>query len=100
MRFSIAALETRYSSPCGIGSLFSSQGLTARFFSQNGVMSQTRSRTIGIDGGASTVTLPPTVKRSSLLLQARWAWPFTHIAHDPQMALRHAQRTAKLSSCV
>src|SRR5579872_1676717 len=98
IRFSIAALGTRYSSPGGTGCLFSSHGRTARFFSQNGAMSQARSRMTGIDGGASTVTVPSRAYSASLLLHAKRAWPFTHIAHEPQIALRQAQRTTRLSS--
>ncbi len=48
----------------------------------------------GMDGGDSTRVLPSLVNSCSLLLQARFAWPLIHIAHEPQIALRQAQRTA------
>src|SRR5579859_803421 len=99
MSSSIAALGTVYSSIGLEGSgLFSSHGFTLKCLSQNGFMSATRSRITGIDGGLSTRVFPSLVKSLSLLLQARCAWPLTHIAHEPQIALRQAQRTASDSS--
>src|SRR5579871_2127497 len=96
---SMAAFSTIYSrSDGGTGSLFSSHGFTARCLSQNGFISQTRSRMIGIEGGDSTRVLPFVVNSASLLLHARLAWPLIHIAHEPQIALRQAQRTASEGS--
>src|SRR6266851_5998038 len=98
MSSSIAALETRYSCIGGGRGLFSSHGSTLRCFSQNGVMSQTRSRMTGIDGGASTRVFPSCVNCEILLLHARCACPLIHIAHEPQIALRQEHRTASDSS--
>jgi hypothetical protein len=52
----------------------------------------------GIDGGDSTLTFPSPATSFSFVVQARLACPLIHMPHDPQIALRHAQRTARLSS--
>jgi len=99
--FSMAALGTRRSFS-GAGPSGMRNGLTALNFSQNGVMSTTRSL-IGAKlpmGSMRTISSPlSTLTCSTCVMQASTVLPLALQAHEPQMALRHEYRTATVPSC-
>ena len=77
-----------------------SQGSTALTLSQWTSNSTTRSLSSPMLPAGSTLTAPSPepAKSEILVLQASTPRPFTRTAHDPQMALRHEQRSARVPS--
>ena len=99
-RWSMSSFGATYSSsgPGGGPSTWS-HGPTALTLSQKGWKSTTRSLMTCMLPAGSTTMGPPFLATSEILvLQASMAWPFMRMAHDPQMALRHEQRRARVPS--